>query len=205
MPIVVLKANSNKIRNLRKQAIENKLQYVDFLNTMSIGTYEEEYKLTSADVEDYSDIDGNFEDIDWNEAQLDPDETITCPDIAVESGYPYYLEQVMNNIYQASDEAVIEKSYEKTYIVAGEEQVYQYKLLNYGVDITIETNADTYYKDLTQFIDYGWYFEDKAVDVSVLLNFGLAPWVPTGLWNNSYSIVGGWAGIFTFRGPLLVL
>lgn len=46
MPIVILKANSNKIRNLRKLAIENNLQFVDFVETMSIGTYEEEYKLT---------------------------------------------------------------------------------------------------------------------------------------------------------------
>ena len=46
MPIMVLKASSNKIRNLRKAAIENDLKFVDFTDTMSIGTYEEEYALT---------------------------------------------------------------------------------------------------------------------------------------------------------------
>ncbi len=46
MPIVILKANSNKIRGLRKLAIENNMQFVDFTDTMSVGTYEEEYKLT---------------------------------------------------------------------------------------------------------------------------------------------------------------
>ncbi|MBS3102117.1 DUF2000 domain-containing protein [Candidatus Woesearchaeota archaeon] len=46
MPIVILKANSNKIRNLRKLAMENNVQFVDFVDTMSIGTYQEEYNLT---------------------------------------------------------------------------------------------------------------------------------------------------------------
>ena len=46
MPIVVLKANSNKIRNLRTAAIENDLKVVDFTDTMSIGSYEEEYAVT---------------------------------------------------------------------------------------------------------------------------------------------------------------
>jgi len=46
MPIVVLKANSNKIRGLRKLAIENNVQFVDFTESMSIGTYEEELALT---------------------------------------------------------------------------------------------------------------------------------------------------------------
>jgi len=43
---MVLKANSNKIRNLRKAALENNLKMVDFTDTMSVGTYEEEYALT---------------------------------------------------------------------------------------------------------------------------------------------------------------
>ena len=46
MPIVILKASSNKIRNLRKLAIENSLEFVDFTDTMSVGSYEEEYELT---------------------------------------------------------------------------------------------------------------------------------------------------------------
>lgn len=48
MPIVVLKANSNKIRGLRKLALEHEMEFVDFLDTMSVGTYEEEYALTQS-------------------------------------------------------------------------------------------------------------------------------------------------------------
>ncbi len=46
MPIVVLKGSSNKIRELRKSAISLGLKFVDFCESMSIGTYEEEYALT---------------------------------------------------------------------------------------------------------------------------------------------------------------
>ncbi|MDD9953570.1 MAG: DUF2000 domain-containing protein [Candidatus Woesearchaeota archaeon] len=46
MPIVVLKANSNKIRTLRKLAQEHNVKFVDFTESMSIGTYQEEYDLT---------------------------------------------------------------------------------------------------------------------------------------------------------------
>ena len=46
MPIIVLKASSNKIRGIRKLAILNNCQFVDFTDTMSIGTFEEEYALT---------------------------------------------------------------------------------------------------------------------------------------------------------------
>lgn len=46
MPIIVLKASSNKIRNLRKIAINNSIKFVDFVNTMTIGNYIEQYNLT---------------------------------------------------------------------------------------------------------------------------------------------------------------
>lgn len=46
MPIMVLKTRPNKIRELRKAALENSLRFIDFVDTMSIGTYEEEYALT---------------------------------------------------------------------------------------------------------------------------------------------------------------
>jgi hypothetical protein len=42
MPFIILKANSNKIRTLRGAAIEKGIEYVDFTNTMTIGTYEEQ-------------------------------------------------------------------------------------------------------------------------------------------------------------------
>lgn len=46
MPLVVLKGSSNKIRELRKAALEDGIKFTDFCDTMSIGTYEEEFALT---------------------------------------------------------------------------------------------------------------------------------------------------------------
>lgn len=42
---IILKAkNSNQIRTLRKAAIHNHLQFVDFTHTMTVGTYDDQIK-----------------------------------------------------------------------------------------------------------------------------------------------------------------
>jgi hypothetical protein len=46
MPFIILKSNSNKIRFLRKKAQENGIQFVDFTDTMTIGTYVEQLERT---------------------------------------------------------------------------------------------------------------------------------------------------------------
>lgn len=46
MPFMILKANSNKIRGLRQAAIESEIDFVDFTNTMTIGTYVEQIERT---------------------------------------------------------------------------------------------------------------------------------------------------------------
>lgn len=46
MPFMILKANSNKIRALRQACIEQGIQFVDFANTMTIGTYLEQIERT---------------------------------------------------------------------------------------------------------------------------------------------------------------
>ncbi len=46
MPFMVLKANSNKIRGLRQAAIEAGIKFVDFTNTMTVGTYLEQIERT---------------------------------------------------------------------------------------------------------------------------------------------------------------
>ena len=48
MPFMILKANSNKIRGLREQAIEAGIQFVDFTDTMTIGSYVEQIERTKA-------------------------------------------------------------------------------------------------------------------------------------------------------------
>lgn len=46
MPFMILKANSNKIRGLRQAAMEAGIKFVDFTNTMTIGTYIEQIERT---------------------------------------------------------------------------------------------------------------------------------------------------------------
>lgn len=46
MPFMILKTNSNKIKSLRKLAMEAKIQFVDFTHTMTVGTYIEQIELT---------------------------------------------------------------------------------------------------------------------------------------------------------------
>lgn len=46
MPFMILKANSNKIRALKKAAKEAFIQCVDFTDTMTIGTYLEQIEKT---------------------------------------------------------------------------------------------------------------------------------------------------------------
>ena len=46
MPFMILKANSNKIRGIRQAAIEHKIPFVDFTDTMTVGTYLEQIERT---------------------------------------------------------------------------------------------------------------------------------------------------------------
>lgn len=46
-PFIILKAeNSNQIRTLRQGLIENNIHFVDFTNTMTVGTYQEQKDRT---------------------------------------------------------------------------------------------------------------------------------------------------------------
>lgn len=46
-PFIILQAdNSNQIRNLRKSLIERNIHFVDFTNTMTVGTYLEQQQRT---------------------------------------------------------------------------------------------------------------------------------------------------------------
>ncbi|MBS3157936.1 DUF2000 domain-containing protein [Candidatus Woesearchaeota archaeon] len=47
IPFIVLEGNSNKIRELRKEAIANNIESVDFTNTMTVGTYEDQIRLSA--------------------------------------------------------------------------------------------------------------------------------------------------------------
>lgn len=46
MPFMILKANSNKIKALKTAALESGIQCVDFIQTMTIGSYVEQVERT---------------------------------------------------------------------------------------------------------------------------------------------------------------
>lgn len=46
MPFMILKANSNKIRQLRQNASEADIKFSDFTDTMTVGTYIEQLERT---------------------------------------------------------------------------------------------------------------------------------------------------------------
>lgn len=46
MPFMILKANSNKIRGLRQMAPAEGIQFVDFTDTMTVGSYTEQIEKT---------------------------------------------------------------------------------------------------------------------------------------------------------------
>lgn len=47
IPFIVLSENSNKIRKLRNEAIENSIIFNDFTDTMTVGTYKEQIQRTA--------------------------------------------------------------------------------------------------------------------------------------------------------------
>jgi len=46
IPFIILTENSNKIRTLRQQALMHNIQFNDFTDTMTIGTYQEQLART---------------------------------------------------------------------------------------------------------------------------------------------------------------
>jgi hypothetical protein len=66
IPFIILEANSNKIRNLRIAAVEQKIAFTDFTHTMQGGGYEEQIMRSSQTPE----IDLNYYGIvlfgDWD-------------------------------------------------------------------------------------------------------------------------------------------
>jgi hypothetical protein len=46
IPFIILTENSNKIRKLRLEAIEQNIQFNDFTDTMTVGTYQEQIERT---------------------------------------------------------------------------------------------------------------------------------------------------------------
>lgn len=52
MPIMVYRGNSDQIRTMRKVSEQNGIEFVDFVDTMMVGTYEDEKQITSERTDD---------------------------------------------------------------------------------------------------------------------------------------------------------
>jgi hypothetical protein len=66
----------------------------------------------------------------------------------------------------------------------------------FGYDLTIETVAEHYYKPFGEYLDYGYFFEADAVDVTAQSGFSLSSWTPTGTYND-WEVQGGWSGVMS--------
>lgn len=66
MPFIILQANSNKIRNLRNQAIEQDIRFVDFTDAMMVGTYQEQLDRSAQTKEEDFIYSGIVLFGDWN-------------------------------------------------------------------------------------------------------------------------------------------
>lgn len=166
----------------------------------------ERYPYGQHYVDDW-DIDGDFGDYTWNvttgNAYLDAlfgnkpntvsiDSVKKCG-VTVESGNPYHLQKIGNQYVQVED-GVIAKTYEKTF----GDTVYKYNLMYFGMSVTMKTAADVFYVDpviFSHFSVYGYHFENQKIDVDLRQTFAIATWHPVGVYNESYTITGGWAGI----------
>ena len=175
------------------------------LSYLSVDDFER-YPYGQHYVDDW-DIDGNFGDYTWNyttgnewqdwilqykgnDISID---SVKKPGVTIESNNPYYMAEISGQ-YIAVDESEVSKTYDKTFGT----KVYQYNLMLFGFDVTIKTKADVFHKDpviFSYFSNYGYDFESKKVDVDLRQSFVIAPWIPVGVYNESYTIVGGFAGI----------
>lgn len=148
------------------------------------------------------DIDGDFEEA-VNEAgsyqdiyPVDYDD----PDILVKTGYPFYLQQISSGWIESDDPFVVDnyvRKFNKTN-TDGSITMVQVEYMEYavGMSITIQTAADKYFKPMWSYFDYGYYFEDNAVETEVRAQLSLSPWVPQGT-QEGWTVSGGWAGIMS--------
>lgn len=116
-----------------------------------------------------------------------------APGITVEKNGVYYLKRYGGSWVQ-TEEAELLDTFTVPYIKDGVPMVHKYNYYAFGIDVTIKTASDDYYVAPPR-VDYGWHYEDDTIDVISYLNIAWRPWVPTGVWSDNYTIVGGWAGI----------
>lgn len=137
-------------------------------------------------------------DIDGNFIGGVVESTIGCPDILTKTWYPYYLKQSTEG-WIKTDEPYIVDSYQTPYIDEENNSFYiEYVQYSVGMDIQIQTVADTYYKSpLAYTFNYGWSFEKLVQDIVVRAKIWLNPWTPVGTFDENWTISGGWAGIMS--------
>lgn len=128
--------------------------------------------------------------------------TYEDPGMIVKTGYPYYLQQTSTG-WEQSDEAYLVDTYVRDYEKDDGTLVHaEYMEYAVGISVTIQTDAGKYYKPMyiplvqEGYLDYGYYYEDNAVQVEVRAQLALSPWTPTGV-VDGWTLTGGWAGIMS--------
>lgn len=122
--------------------------------------------------------------------------------VIVKTSYPYYLQQTSSGWVQSDDPYLVD-TYVRDWTKDDGTQVHaEYLEYAVGVSVTIQTNADKYYKPMyipfvqEGYLDYGWYFEDNVAEVEVRAQLALSPWTPSGV-VDGWTLTGGWAGIMS--------
>lgn len=128
------------------------------------------------------------------------------PDIVVEKSLVYKIRQSTAMGWVATEDSNLVDYYD---VPEGDvDEFTRYHHWTFGLDITIKTDADTYYKERYMinpdtgntidyfFRDFGWYYEANVVEAEVWTQFSITPWTPAGE-DGSYDVTGGWSGVLS--------
>ena len=116
------------------------------------------------------------------------------PTIRVKTSYPFYIKPIGAD-WVVTDTPHLLDSYSREYSDTLK-QVYDH--YTFGFDVTFQTLAEAYHKPYYTYsiFDYGYWFEENAVDAVARIKFGINPWTPTGAVDD-WNVIGGWAGIMS--------
>lgn len=128
----------------------------------------------------------------------DSNNTFSKPGVTVEHSAAFYVAP-SGDTWVEDDEVYIVDTYDVNFT---DEHFVRYTQYAIAYDVTIKTDAGEYYKQppipFVQwgYLDYGWYYEDKAVATDVFTTFAINPWVASGQ-DGNWNVIDGWSGIMS--------
>lgn len=106
----------------------------------------------------------------WNEETGALSDTMDWgyPEVEVSTSYPYYIQRLADGTWVKTDNPKPIDEYNIT-IATNETQktIQTYNHWTIGVDVTIETEAETFLKPFGVYWDYGWFYEAKVAEIDV--------------------------------------